>query len=332
MPGDGENAGCTILSPKRFTVDMKVVRAVSVLSSVMYRMADSERASRFFHGSLTRPLVDRFVAGETLDAAIAETRALNSNRMEASLDLLGENVSDPERAEAYTAAYIEVLKRIEQERVISNISVKLTMVGLDISDELAHANIERIVSAAGERENFVRIDMEGSAYTERTLAIFRKVHDVYPKAVGIVLQSYLYRTDEDIEEMIERQARVRIVKGAYKEPDTVAYPRKEEVDTAYRRHIKRLMDAANYPAIATQDPAMVDLAKSHARQHDIPATRFEFQLMYGIAREMQVQLAEEHYNVRIYVPFGEEWFPYFTRRLAERPANMLFLAKSLVKR
>ena len=332
MDGDGGNARCTILTPKRFKDDVKVEPPVSILSSVMYRMADSERANRFFHGSITRPLVDRFVAGETLDAAIAETRALNSNRMEASLDLLGENVSDPERAETYTSAYIDVLKRIEQERVKSNISVKLTMVGLDISDELAHTNIERIVSAASERDNFVRIDMEGSAYTERTLAIFRKVHDLYPKAVGIVLQSYLYRTDEDIEEMIERQARVRIVKGAYKEPDTVAYPRKEEVDTAYQRHIKRLMDAANYPAIATQDPVMVDLATQHACQHDIPVSRYEFQMMYGIARSLQVQLADEGYNIRIYVPFGEEWFPYFTRRLAERPANMLFLAKSLVKR
>jgi proline dehydrogenase len=307
-------------------------RAVSVLSSMMYRMADSERASRFFHGSLTKPLVDRFVAGETLDSAIAETRALNSNRMEASLDLLGENVTEVERAGSYTSAYIDILKRIEQERVKSNISVKLTMIGLDISDETALQNIEKIVEAANERGNFVRIDMEGSAYTERTLAIFRQVHDRYPEAVGIVLQSYLYRTDEDIEEMIARQARVRIVKGAYKEPDTVAYPHKHEVDTAFRRHIKRLMDAATYPAIATQDPEMVQLARDHAVRHDIPVTRYEFQMMYGIARSIQMELASEGYNVRIYVPFGEEWYPYFTRRLAERPANMLFLARSLVKR
>lgn len=307
-------------------------RAVSVLSSIMYKMADSERASAFFHGSLTRPLVERFVAGETLDAAIAETRALNSNRMQVSLDLLGENVTDPERARSYTNAYIDILKRIEQERVTSNISVKLTMIGLDISDEAALENIERIVKAADERGNFVRIDMEGSAYTERTLKTFRQVHDRYPEAVGIVLQSYLYRTDEDIEEMIERRARVRIVKGAYKEPDTVAYPRKHEVDTAYRRHIKRLLDAANYPAIATQDPEMVQLARDHAVRHEIPSSRYEFQMMYGIARSMQVELASEGYNVRIYVPFGEEWYPYFTRRLAERPANMLFLARSLVKR
>jgi proline dehydrogenase len=307
-------------------------RAVSVLSSMMYRMADSERASRFFHGSLTKPLVDRFVAGETLDSAIAETRALNSNRMEASLDLLGENVTEVERAGSYTSAYIDILKRIDQERVKSNISVKLTMIGLDISDETALQNIEKIVEAANERGNFVRIDMEGSAYTERTLAIFRQVHDRYPEAVGIVLQSYLYRTDEDIEEMIARQARVRIVKGAYKEPDTVAYPHKHEVDTAFRRHIKRLMDAATYPAIATQDPEMVQLARDHAVRHDIPVTRYEFQMMYGIARSIQMELASEGYNVRIYVPFGEEWYPYFTRRLAERPANMLFLARSLVKR
>jgi proline dehydrogenase len=307
-------------------------QAVSVLSSVMYRMADSERASRFFHGSLTRPLVDRFVAGETVDAAIAETRALNSNRMEASLDLLGENVTDNERAEAYTTAYIDILRRIEQERVQSNISVKLTMIGLDISNDKASENIERIAAAAHERNNFVRIDMESSAYTSRTLQIFRDVHDRHPESVGIVLQSYLYRTDEDVEEMIERQARVRIVKGAYKEPDTVAYPRKDDVDMAYSRHIKRLLDAANYPAIATQDPAMVQLTKEHATASSIPASRFEFQMMYGIARSLQVQLAEERYNVRIYVPFGEEWYPYFTRRLAERPANMLFLARSLVKR
>lgn len=315
-----------------FTVRVMMERAVSVLSSVMYRMADSERASRFFHGSLTKPLVDRFVAGETLDAAIAETRALNSNRLDASLDLLGENVSDVAQANAYTESYIDVLKRIEQEHVRSNISVKLTMIGLDISDEMARTNIERIVSAAQERDNFVRIDMEGSAYTARTLDIFRDVHDRHPQSVGIVLQSSLYRTDEDVEEMIERQARVRIVKGAYKEPDTVAYPRKDEVDAAYGRHIKRLLDGANYPAIATQDPAMVQLAREHASSNAIPATRFEFQMMYGIARALQVELTEERYNVRIYVPFGEQWYPYFTRRLAERPANMLFLAKSLVKR
>lgn len=305
---------------------------MSILSAVMYRMAESERANRLFHGSLTQPLVDRFVAGETLDSAIVESRALNSNRIKVSLDLLGENVSDSERAEGYTSAYIDVLERIEQERVQGNISVKLTMIGMDISDELALENITRIVGAADGHGNFVRIDMEGSPYTERTLAIFRQVHDRYPQAVGIVLQSYLYRTDEDVEEMIERRARVRIVKGAYKEPDTVAYPRKQDVDAAYRRHVRRLLDAGNYPAIATQDPEMVQLAKNHAARHDIVVSRFEFQMMYGIARSLQTELASEGYNVRVYVPFGEEWFPYFTRRLAERPANMLFLARSLVQR
>ena len=314
------------------TAILEMGRAVVVLSSVMYKMAESERASRFFHGSLTKPLVERFVAGEDVDSVIAEAKDLNASGMEVSLDLLGENVRDITQATAYTDAYIDVLKRIEQDGVRGNISAKLTMVGLDISDECATGNIEKIVSAADGHGNFVRIDMEGSVYTERTLAIFRQIHDRHPKAVGIVLQSYLYRTDGDIEEMIERQARVRIVKGAYKEPDTVAYPRKQEVDTAYRRHVKRLLDAANYPAIATQDPEMVQLAKNHAARYDIDTSRYEFQMMYGIGRSLQSELAAEGYTVRIYVPFGEEWFPYFTRRLAERPANMLFLARSLVKR
>ncbi len=305
---------------------------MSVLSSMMYRMADSERANRFFHGPFTRPLVDRFVAGETLDAAIAETRALNSNRIETTLDLLGENVEDPEKAAFYTNAQIELFQRIEQEHVRSNISLKLTMLGMDVSDELAKENIHRIVEEASRLNTFVRIDMEGSPYTDRTLKVFRSVHDRFPESVGIVLQSCLYRTDADIEEMIERQARVRIVKGAYEEPETIAYPRKDEVDTAFRRHISRLLDAGTYPAIATQDAAMVEHTKMHARDHGIRASRFEFQLLYGVARSMQIQLAEERYNVRIYVPFGEEWFPYFTRRLAERPANLFFFARTLVRR
>ncbi len=310
----------------------RMERALAVLSSVMYKMAESDRANRFFHGSLTKPLVERFVAGEDLNSAIAEARNLNASGMDVSLDLLGENVRDIAQATEYTDAYIDVLKRIEQDGVRGNISVKLTMIGLDISDECAASNIAKVVCAADERDNFVRIDMEGSAYTERTLAIFRQLHDRYPKAVGVVLQSYLYRTDGDIEEMIERQARVRIVKGAYKEPDTVAYPRKQEVDTAYRRHIKRLLDAANYPAIATQDPEMVQLAKNHAARNDIAPSRYEFQMMYGIGRALQTGLTAEGYRVRVYLPFGEDWFPYFTRRLAERPANMLFLARSMVKR
>lgn len=328
----GEIRGLNYTQRCWMTLIQESEQTVSVLSSIMYKMADSDRASRFFHGSLTKPLVERFVAGEDLNSVVPEAKDLNERGMDVSLDLLGENVRDPARATAYTDAYIDVLKRIEQDAVRGNISVKLTMIGLDISDELAASNIETIVAAANERGNFVRIDMEGSAYTERTLAIFRKIHDRYPKAVGIVLQSYLYRTDSDVEEMIERQARVRIVKGAYKEPDTVAYPRKDEVDTAYRRHLMRLLDAANYPAIATQDPEMVDIAKKHAAANNIDTSSYEFQMMYGIARSLQTSLVAEGYSVRIYVPFGEQWYPYFTRRLAERPANMLFLARSLVKR
>lgn len=307
-------------------------QSVSVLSSMMYRMADSERAKRFFHGPLTRPLVDRFVAGETVDAAIAETRALNSNRIETTLDLLGENVEDPEMAALFTDAQVDLLKRIERERVLSNISLKLTMLGMDVSDEVATDNIHRIVEVAAGLGNFVRIDMEGSPYTDRTLNIFRSVHDRFPESVGIVLQSCLYRTDADIEEMIERRARVRIVKGAYAEPETIAYPRKEEVDIAFRRHISRLLDAGVYPAIATQDEAMIAHTKTYASEHGIAASTFEFQMLYGVAQKMQMDLVKDRYNVRTYVPFGQEWFPYFTRRLAERPANLLFFARTLVRR
>lgn len=305
---------------------------MSLLRSMMYRMADSERANRFFHGSFTRPLVDRFVAGETVDAAIAETRALNSNRVATTLDLLGENVDDPDKAALYTNAQIDLLQRIQREQVRSNVSLKLTMLGMDVSDDLAAENIHRIVAEAARLKSFVRIDMEGSPYTERTLRIFRAVHDQFPESVGIVLQSCLYRTDEDIEEMIERRARVRIVKGAYEEPETIAYPRKDEVDTAFKRHISRLLEAGNYPAIATQHVEMVEHAKSFALERGIPASNFEFQMLFGVARQLQMDLARERYNVRVYVPFGEEWFPYFTRRLAERPANLLFFARSLVRR
>jgi proline dehydrogenase len=178
---------------------------------------------------------------------------------------------------------------------------------------------------------FVRVDMEGSPYTERTLALFRKAHDLYPDSVGIVLQSYLYRTDSDLEEMIARRVRVRIVKGAYKEPETVAYPHKSDVDAAFRRHIERLLDAGNYPAIATHDEAIIRMTKGYALRMGIDRSRFEFQMLYGIRRERQAELASEGYNMRVYIPYGTSWYPYFMRRLAERPANVLFVLRQLFR-
>jgi proline dehydrogenase len=278
---------------------------------------------------ITRPLVERFVAGESLDEALATASDINLQGMHVTLDLLGESVHDDDTAHTACTAYIAALDRIQARGVDSNISIKLTMLGLDISEQATWERLERIAAHANDLGNFVRVDMEGSPYTERTLALFRRAHDLYPRAVGIVLQSYLYRTDRDLEEMIERRARVRIVKGAYMEPVTVAYPHKSDVDAAYRRHIERLLEAGNYPAIATHDPAMLRMAKGYALRFGIDNSRFEFQMLYGVRRDLQQAAAAEGYHVRVYVPFGELWYPYFMRRMAERPANLFFVLRQL---
>jgi proline dehydrogenase len=280
---------------------------------------------------ISQPLVDRFVAGEEVEDALTTATALNHRGLHYTLDLLGENAANSDQAIAAGRTYVALLDRIQAANLPGNISIKLTMLGLDTSDELAWENLVAIVHRASELDMFVRVDMEGSPYTERTLALFRKAHDLYPDSVGIVLQSYLYRTDSDLEEMIARRARVRIVKGAYKEPETVAYPHKSDVDTAFRRHIERLLDAGNYPAIATHDEAIIRMTKGYALRMGIDRSRFEFQMLYGIRRERQVELAAEGYNMRVYVPYGTSWYPYFMRRLAERPANVLFVLRQLFR-
>ncbi len=280
---------------------------------------------------LSRPLVNRFVAGEDADTALATARSLHDRGLMYSLDLLGENAASEERAAAAGQAYLDLLEQLQTAGLPGNISIKLTMLGLDISDESAWSELKAIVARADELGMFVRVDMEGSDYTERTLDLFRRIHDLYPTAVGIVLQSYLYRTDRDLDEMIERGARVRIVKGAYKEPETVAYPHKSDVDDAFRRHVERLLDGGNYPAIASHDPAVIGMAKGYALRMGIERSRFEFQMLYGIARDRQDALATEGYNMRVYVPYGTSWYPYFMRRLAERPANVLFILRQLFR-
>lgn len=298
----------------------------------MLWLAGNARAEELVRRApLSRPLLNRFVAGEDAEAALATARSLNERGLAFTLDMLGENTADEARAAEAGQAYLALLERIQAAGLPGNISIKLTMLGLDISEEFAWDKLEAIVRRADELGMFVRIDMEGSAYTTRTLGLFRRIHDLYPKAVGIVLQSYLYRTDRDLDEMIERGARVRIVKGAYMEPETVAYPHKSDVDEAFRRHIERLLDSGNYPAIATHDQAIINMTKGYALRMGIDRSRFEFQMLYGIRRERQESLATEGYNMRVYVPFGTSWYPYFMRRLAERPANVLFIARQLVR-
>lgn len=301
-----------------------------ILRSLMLRLARDRRAEALIRRSrVTRPLVERFIAAEDLDGALEKALAFQQRGMTVSLDLLGENVHDESLARAARDEYLRILDRCVEVGIPGNISIKLTMLGLDISESLAWENVERIVGHAAERAAFVRIDMESSAYVERTLAIFRRIHDVHPASVGIVLQSYLYRTDRDLEEMIERGARVRIVKGAYNEPDWIAWPRKSDVDRQFRRHIVRLLDAGNYPAIATHDDRMLRGAQRYAARRGIDRSRFEFQMIYGVRRDLQESMAREGYAMRIYVPFGKGWYPYFMRRLAERPANLFFIARQL---
>lgn len=301
-----------------------------VLRAAMLWIAGNATAERVVRKApLTKPLVARFVAGETLDAAVEVGRDLATRHLTTTLDLLGENVSDRAAAEAACNAYIGLLDRLQQEGLAGNISIKLTMLGLDIDDTFCAGLLARIVGHAAELDAFVRVDMEAAAYTQRTLDLFTAIHDQHPAHVGIVLQSYLYRTDEDLEAMIARGARIRIVKGAYREEETVAYAAKSDVDAAYRRHIERLLAAGHYPAIATHDEAMIALVRQRAQQHALAPARYEFQMLLGVRRDLQEALVSEGFTVRVYVPYGTAWYPYFTRRLAERPANILFVARSL---
>jgi len=282
---------------------------------------------------VTRAMAWRFVAGEDIDAALAAVRALAARGISATLDHLGENVATAAEAAAAADAAVEILRRIEAAGVRSHLSVKLTQLGLDLGDDFCRAQTRRVLDCARELGNFVRIDMEGSAYTQRTLDLFYELRREYgPDTVGIVLQSYLYRTQADVERAIATGSRVRLVKGAYDEPPTVAYPDKAAVDRAYRIQMEQLLARGRYPAIATHDEQLVGRAQGFAAAEGLDERGFEFQMLYGVRRDLQLRLAAEGYNVRCYVPYGTQWYPYFMRRLAERPANVLFLLANLLRR
>lgn len=288
---------------------------------------------------LFRPLVRRFIAGDTLNEAIAATEALLEKGLMVTLDYLGENTHSEAEALQAKATYLAMLDRIAQVPALGrhesgveplNISIKLTQCGLDQGEAFAEANYREVVQRAAERNTFVRIDMEASEYTQRTVEIVERVFRDQ-RNTGTVLQSYLYRTDQDVEKMIELQARVRLVKGAYLEPESVAFPNKIDVDNAFIRQGKRLLEAGYYPALATHDEHAINEFNAFAEQAKIDKSRFEYQMLYGIRRDLQESLKNQGYNVRVYVPFGDAWYPYFTRRLAERPANAFFIVKSLFK-
>ncbi len=294
------------------------------------KVASTPAVERFFrHNGLTRGLVDRFVAGESLDSALERVRPIAAEGMTITLDLLGENVGTEAEARAAVAGYVETLRRMAGSGLEPNISVKLTMLGLDLGEALAEATLRQILGVARAVDGFVRVDMEGSAYTARTLALVEKLHAEFAGNVGTVVQSYLYRSAADVEGLIDRGIRVRLVKGAYAEPASVAYQKPAEVDASYRRLTERLLAAGRYPALATHDPALIDAAEAFATREGIGSERFEFQMLYGVRRDAQRELVRRGRRVRVYVPYGTEWYPYFSRRIAERPANALFVLRQL---
>ncbi|HEX6965879.1 MAG TPA: proline dehydrogenase family protein [Gemmatimonadaceae bacterium] len=282
--------------------------------------------------ALAKKFASRFVAGETLDDALRAVRGLNQRGIAVSLDLLGESVHNEQEARAAGEAYVHILDRIHEEKLNANVSVKLTAMGLDVSEELCVANMHKILARACEYRSFVRLDMEGSDYTERTLRLFEdRLYPTYPENVGIVLQSYLYRTAADVDHAVELGCRVRLCKGAYQEPPTVAFPEKKDVDANYVRCMHTLLQRGNYPGIATHDEAIIAEAKRYVAEQQIPTERFEFQMLYGVRRDLQERLVRDGYNLRVYVPFGTQWYPYLMRRLAERPANIAFVTGNIMR-
>lgn len=276
-----------------------------------------------------RRISSRFVAGLTIEDALRVTAELNREGFAVSLDSLGESVRTEQQARSAADVYRRLLDAIAAHGLDANVSVKLTGVGMDVSPALAESTAGGIVAHAQRLGNFVRIDMEGSGYTEPTMALTEHLHAQHPGAVGTVLQAYLYRTQYDTERLLEQGIRIRLCKGAYKEPANLAFPQKADVDANYVRLMRMMLASGTFCGIATHDPAMIAATERFAAQQGIARNRFEFQMLYGVQRELQRDLLRRGYGVRVYLPFGTDWYPYFMRRLAERPANVLFLLKNL---
>jgi len=274
----------------------------------------------------------RFVAGETLDECVAVLRTLNTAGLQANTTLLGEAIADPNGAAAVTDEYETIIERLVAERLKANVALKLTHLGLSFDEEVAYGNVERLVARAEELGTFLRIDMEQSELVDATLRIYERLRDVGHDGVGTVLQSYLYRTPDDLERLLPRAPNLRIVKGAYLEPDTIAYPRKEDVDRAYVELVEQGLRGGAYIAVATHDEAIIRKVQAFAAREEIPRDRFEFQMLYGVRSGLQRSVAAEGYKVLVATPYGPDWYPYLMRRLAERPANVGFFLKNLVRK
>jgi proline dehydrogenase len=279
-----------------------------------------------------KKLTTRFVAGENIDEAVTAIRDLNAEGCSASFDHLNESVANSAEAEAEVREYLQILSRIDETGIDSNVSIKLTQFGLELDPELAYKNARAVVEDAARRGNFTRVDMEASNVTQQTIDIFKRLRAEFGlNDVGIVLQSYLRRTYADAQELVKLPARIRICKGAYNEPPKVAFPDKRDVDENYVRVMRHLLASGIYHGIATHDPRMVAATIDFSQREGIAKEAFEFQMLYGVRRDLQRQLAKDGYNMRVYVPYGKHWYPYFMRRLAERPANIWFVLKNLLK-
>lgn len=304
-----------------------------MIRNALLYLSNQPRVFKFVKTNrLAKGFASRFVAGETLDTAVPAVRELNRRGITASLDLLGESVHNEAEARAAGAEYLKILDRIAREKLDANVSVKLTAMGLDVSEDLCISVIQDVLERARKYNSFVRLDMEASDYTQKTLELFEnRLYPEFRGTVGVVLQSYLYRTFADVEHMNSLGARVRICKGAYKEPATVAFPEKRDVDANYVKCMQELTLHGNYPGIATHDEAIIETMKSFARANNIKPDQFEFQMLYGVRRDLQEKIVSEGWRMRCYVPFGTQWYPYLMRRLAERPANVAFMTGNIVK-
>jgi proline dehydrogenase len=302
-----------------------------MLRSILLKFSESKSFAHWVTtNATTRRMSHRFVAGETLEEALQVARACNDAGMHATLDYLGENVSTIADAQKARDAYLEIFDRIAQERLHANVSCKLTQLGLDLSAEFCEGLVLSIAERAAACDSFLRIDMEGSAYTQRTVDLVKRVRAQTP-TVGTVIQSYLYRSETDINDLLSVGCRVRLCKGAYKEEVEVAYPRKADVDGNYIRLMRMLLPSGFYHGIATHDPKMIAATILWAAEKRISKDDFEFQMLYGIRTDLQRQLVRDGYRLRIYIPYGRDWFPYVMRRLAERPANLMFFVRNFLR-
>jgi proline dehydrogenase len=283
------------------------------------------------NSSASRRMTSRFVAGRTLTEGVNVLKNLSKDNMLGTLDYLGESVMNLEEAAQSRKSYMEALNQIHQEALPATVSLKLTQFGLDLSESACRDNVCALVQRASQMGSRVEIDMESTAYTDRTLAIVKDMQSAFPGHVRAVIQAYLFRSEADIKSLSSLNIPVRLCKGAYREPASLAFPAKADVDQNYLRLMRLLLSEGNYPAIASHDESIIQAALRHIQEQNIDPTRFEFQMLYGIRRDLQRQLVSKGFRIRLYVPYGDAWYPYFMRRLAERPANLIFLAKNAIR-